>query len=59
MLGGTNQEQWIQKVYLFFLLTDPTKKPQFQHSEWARNILLDRIIVNGPYLKHPCTCKLD
>jgi hypothetical protein len=26
MLGGTIQEPWIQKVYLGFLLTDPTKK---------------------------------
>jgi hypothetical protein len=29
MLGGTIQEEpWIQKVNLCFLLTDPTKKPQ-------------------------------
>jgi hypothetical protein len=26
MLGGSNQEPWIQKVYLGVLLTDPTKK---------------------------------
>jgi hypothetical protein len=26
MLGGSNQEPWIQEVYLGFLLTDPTKK---------------------------------
>jgi hypothetical protein len=31
MLGGTIQEPSIQKLYLGFLLTDPTKKPQHQH----------------------------
>jgi hypothetical protein len=32
MLWVTIQEPWIQELYLGFILTDPTKKPQ--HSDY-------------------------
>jgi hypothetical protein len=54
MLGGKIQEPCIQKVYLGFLKTDPTKeKPQHKH--WFFRNLFFVSLIHNPHIFFPFT----
>jgi hypothetical protein len=50
MYGGKNQEPWMQKVYLGFLLTDPTKKPNISISLEGNKFLNKLMLILGFFL---------